>query len=261
MGAVKEDKTEIFNLRLFLSERRHLSNLWPHSSKPLRSVDSFQKRPLLIKQYCDPACLQGYWVISCILLVDLGYQGWTGKSSAAQIRTRPDGQGSSALSIIPQTSCPSACSGALNDNAGATAQGIFNWRDFLEPDNETIHRLEQSYGAHFTPPYYISSSHLRQVTGKWLMKCSKAIVISAVSIDVEHKGQEIIPFLLNIINIRWRLYFPGSLMVDILLTSLTQSFIYISNSVTVLSLIHLGCGYSTDNGKPCSASCFIVAVR
>lgn len=33
----------------------------------------------LIKHDCATAALLGYWVISCILLVNLGYQGWTGK--------------------------------------------------------------------------------------------------------------------------------------------------------------------------------------
>lgn len=35
--------------------------------------------PLLINPNCAPVVLQGYGVTSCIFLVSLGYQGWTGK--------------------------------------------------------------------------------------------------------------------------------------------------------------------------------------
>lgn len=136
-----------------------LSNLWLCCAKTTAAVkilhrlnlssglkteicqEGLQKRPALIKQYCSPAAVQGYWVISCILLVEPGYQGWTGKSTG-----RTDKHQTRRPECVPPLDhaidlCPSACSGALDDSAGATNQGIFNWRDFLRPDNGTINRL------------------------------------------------------------------------------------------------------------------------
>lgn len=139
---------------------------WLHSSNGLRTElcqEGLQKRPALIKQYCSPAALQGYWVISCILLDEPGYQGWTGKNAS-----RADKHQTRRPELVCPLNhaldlCPSACSGALDDDAGATNQGIFNWRNFLRPDNRTIHRLEKSYEAHFTPPCYISISDMSEI--------------------------------------------------------------------------------------------------
>lgn len=66
----------------------YVSWLWVHLSNCsyclncpdcIHQTSVCKMRLTLIKHYCAAAALLGYWVISCILLVNLGYQGWTGK--------------------------------------------------------------------------------------------------------------------------------------------------------------------------------------
>lgn len=63
------------HVRVHSSNRSHCLNC-PGS---INQTSVYKMRPPLIKHYCAPAALLGYWVISCILLVNLRYQGWTGK--------------------------------------------------------------------------------------------------------------------------------------------------------------------------------------
>lgn len=150
---------------------------WLHSSSGLRTEicqEGLQKRPALIKQNYSPAALQGYWVVSCILLVEPGYQGRTGKSTG-----RADKQQTRRPELVPAINqaidfCPSACSRALGDDAGAANQGIFNWRDFLKPDNGTIHRLELE-ALLLLPFTFPQLTSLKQMSGKPLIKCYRAV--------------------------------------------------------------------------------------
>ena len=86
--------------------------------------------------------------------------GWVDKHQTR----RPGLPPSSPSSVRPLSICLLL---GLDDYARATDRGIFDWRDFLEPDNGTIHRLEQHFGAHFTPPCYISSSDMLSETNDW----------------------------------------------------------------------------------------------
>lgn len=96
---------------------------------PLRtqiSWEALQKIPSLIKHYYSPAATQGYWVTSCILLVNLGYQGSTGKrdSRADKHQTRRPG----LVRPLHHSAdlCRSVFSEGLQDESGTTYQGIFN---------------------------------------------------------------------------------------------------------------------------------------
>lgn len=103
---------------LFVSAQRRLLQLlsklsWLRPWGPLRTEirqEGLQKRPPLIKQYCAPAALQDYWVISCILLVDTGYQGWTGKRPNGADKHQPRRPGLLRPLHHPADLCPSACS-------------------------------------------------------------------------------------------------------------------------------------------------------
>lgn len=91
-------------------------------SKPLRYV--LLKRPPPNKRELRPRCLQRFFGHILYFAGRLGLSGLDWKK--APQGTGLDGQGASVLSIVRQTSCPSACSGALDQDDGATEQGIFN---------------------------------------------------------------------------------------------------------------------------------------
>lgn len=73
-----------FYIQFFCTHLLYVSCLWVHPSNCSYCPDCIHQtsvckmRLTLIKHDCATAALLGYWVISCILLVNLGYQGWTG---------------------------------------------------------------------------------------------------------------------------------------------------------------------------------------
>lgn len=52
---------------------------WSYCPDCIHQTSVYKMRLNLIKHDCATAALLGYRVMSCILLFNLGYQGWTGK--------------------------------------------------------------------------------------------------------------------------------------------------------------------------------------
>ena len=135
---------------------------WLHSSST-----TLQRKTSPNKTILHPCCLARLLGQILYFASRPGLSGldWEkgGRADKHQAR-RPGLPPSSPSSVRPLSICLLL---GLDDYARATDWGIFNWRDFLEPDNGTIHRLEQHFEAHFTPPCNISSSDMLSETNDW----------------------------------------------------------------------------------------------